>query len=301
MADYTPTGIIHNTSVDFTRRVISEPVHIVQGDKTLPQIEVELLADGQPYTIPSGASVAIRYGKPDGNAIVNNAANTSGNIATFTVTEQMSALPGEMSPQVMVTVSGGVAATGSFPLIIDKNSVEGAKDSESELSAFDKAINAVATVDASVAAAKASQDAAAKSATSAASSASSASSSKTAAADRATAAARSVTDAQSAASKAAASATQASGYAEAAAGSATAAADKASDAASSAKASADSATAAQGYAGKAASSATEAQGYADSALTAATNAAGYAGEAEYRLMINPETGHMALAHYKKEA
>lgn len=83
--------------------------------------------------------------------------------------------------------------------------------------------------------------------------------------------------------------------------SADAAADKASDAASSAKASADSATAAQGYAGKAASSATEAQGYADSALTAATNAAGYAGEAEYRLMINPETGHMALAHYTKEA
>ena len=79
------------------------------------------------------------------------------------------------------------------------------------------------------------------------------------------------------------------------------AAKSATAAASSAKASADSATAAQGYAGKAASSATEAQGYADSALTAATNAAGYAGEAEYRLMINPETGHMALAHYTKEA
>ena len=98
-----------------------------------------------------------------------------------------------------------------------------------------------------------------------------------------------------------AKASEAAKSATAAAGSATAAADKASDAASSAKASADSATAAQGYAGKAASSATEAQGYADSALTAATNAAGYAGEAEYRLMINPETGHMALAHYTKEA
>lgn len=97
-----------------------------------------------------------------------------------------------------------------------------------------------------------------------------------------------------------AKASEAAKSATAAAGSATAAADKASDAASSAKASADSATAAQGYAGKAASSATEAQGYADSALTAATNAAGYAGEAEYRLMINPETGHLALAHYTKE-
>jgi hypothetical protein len=60
-------------------------------------------------------------------------------------------------------------------------------------------------------------------------------------------------------------------------------------------------TAAKASETNAASSATEAQGYADSALTAATNAAGYAGEAEYRLMINPETGHMALAHYTKEA
>ena len=178
--------IAHQTSVDFTRRVISAPVHIVQGDKTLPQIEVELLADGQPYTIPSGASVAIRYGKPDGNAIVNNAASTSGNTATFTVTEQMSALPGEMSPQVMVTVSGGVAATGSFPLIIDKNSVEGAKDSESELSTFDKVIQAAATVNESVEKAAlseknaaASEKAAKTSETNAAASASSASTSAT--------------------------------------------------------------------------------------------------------------------------
>ena len=238
-------SIIHYTAVDFTRRVISEPVHIVQGDKTLPQIEVELLADGQPYTIPSGASVAIRYGKPDGNAIVNNAASTSGNTATFTVTEQMSALPGEMSPQVMVTVSGGVAATGSFPLIIDKNSVEGAKDSESELSVFDKAINAVATVDASVAAAKASQDAAAKSATSAASSASSASSSKTAAAASEKnakaselAASESKADAAISVTNAAASATAAKASEDNASVSATTAAD-------SAKASANSATAAK--------------------------------------------------------
>ena len=59
-------------------------------------------------------------------------------------------------------------------------------------------------------------------------------------------------------------------------------------------------TAAKASETNAASSATEAQGYADSALTAATNAAGYVGEAEYRLMINPETGHMALAHYTKD-
>lgn len=68
-----------------------------------------------------------------------------------------------------------------------------------------------------------------------------------------------------------------------------------------ATAAAGSVTDAQSAASKAAASATQASGYADSALSAATQAAGYAGEAEYRLMIDPDTGCMALAHYTKEA
>ena len=58
---------------------------------------------------------------------------------------------------------------------------------------------------------------------------------------------------------------------------------------------------AKSAAGNAAASATQASGYADSALSAATQAAGYAREMEYRLMIDPDTGCMALAHYTKEA
>lgn len=64
---------------------------------------------------------------------------------------------------------------------------------------------------------------------------------------------------------------------------------------------ASSASDANSSATAAAASATDASGYADSALESATQAAIYAGEAGYRLMINQETGHMALAHYTKEA
>lgn len=284
MADYTPTGIIHNTSVDFTRRVISEPVHIVQGDKTLPQIEVELLADGQPYTIPSGASVAIRYGKPDGNAIVNNAASTSGNTATFTVTEQMSALPGEMSPQVMVTVSGGVAATGSFPLIIDKNSVEGAKDSESELSAFDKAINAVATVDASVAAAAASEK-------NAATSEKNAKTSEKNASNSANAASTSEKNAKTSEGNASASAKAASESQAAAAKSEQNAADSAIASSKSAESASNSAVSSSDSASAAASSASAASDYKD-------QAAGYAGAAAYSFLV--DDGNFLCLHYKEE-
>jgi len=95
------------------------------------------------------------------------------------------------------------------------------------------------------------------------------------------------------AASAASSAKKASDYADTASG----ASENAAKSAKAASGSADTATAASSSATE---SAKKASDYADAALTSATNAAGYAGEAEYRLMINPETGHMALAHYKKE-
>ena len=133
MADYTSTGIIHNTSVDFTRRVISEPVHVVQGDKTTPQISVELLADGQPYTVPDGAQVNIALDKKDGTFVLNKADSVEGNIATFTVTAQMAAVFGEFTPEVQVIEGSGQSTTGKFPLIVDKAEVqEGMVESSSE-------------------------------------------------------------------------------------------------------------------------------------------------------------------------
>ncbi len=49
---YTPTGIVHHTSVDFTLRHVSEAVHLVQGDVSLPVIAVDMYADGQAYAVP---------------------------------------------------------------------------------------------------------------------------------------------------------------------------------------------------------------------------------------------------------
>ena len=77
-------------------------------------------------------------------------------------------------------------------------------------------------------------------------------------------------------------------------------ADKAAadNSASSAAASASNASASATAAAK---SQTAADGSATAAAASATQAAGYAREMEYRLMIDPDTGHMALAHYNKEA
>ena len=244
----------------------------------------------QPFTIPSGATAVLGGTKPDGHAF-EYACAISGQTITCTITEQMTAAAGYTDCEITLSKDMERLATANFKLHVERSALDRDAISDSD---FTYVLDLTNTATAKASEAAKSATAAAGSATAAADKASDAASSARASADSATAA-------QGYAGKAASSATEAAKSATAAAGSATAAADKASDAASSARASADSATAAQGYAGKAASSATEAQGYADSALTAATNAAGYAGEAEYRLMINPETGHMALAHYTKEA
>ena len=211
MADYTSTGIIHNTSVDFTRRVISEPVHIVQGDRTLPTLAVELLADGQPYTVPDGAQVNIALNKKDGTFVLNKADSVDGNIATFTITAQMAAVSGDFTPEVQIVNGAGQATTGKFPYIVDKAEIqEGMIESTSEGTALisyvdkaeaaaDRAQEAADKADTVVinteAAEKAATDAAA-SATAAATSEKNAADSATAAADSATASANSATAAK---------------------------------------------------------------------------------------------------------
>ena len=130
-------SIIHYTAVDFTRRVISEPVHIVQGDRTLPTLAVELLSDGQPYTVPDGAQVNIALNKKDGTFVLNKADSVDGNIATFTITAQMAAVAGDFTPEVQIVNGAGQATTGKFPYIVDKAEIqEGMLESTSEVTSL---------------------------------------------------------------------------------------------------------------------------------------------------------------------
>ena len=148
-------SIIHNTSVDFTRRVISEPVHIVQGDRTLPTLAVELLSNGQPYTVPDGAQVNIALNKKDGTFVLNKADSVDGNIATFTITAQMAAVAGDFTPEVQIVNGAGQATTGKFPYIVDKAEIqEGMLESTSEGTAL------ISYVDKAEAAADRAEDAA---------------------------------------------------------------------------------------------------------------------------------------------
>ena len=124
---YTPPGtsVVHNAQVSLTDRSPASVVHVVQYDNTLPIVAVALTANGQAYTVPSGAAVNVRMKKPDGTYVYNPALGVSKNAQTayIAVTLQMAAASGKASPIVEIVVDGSVAATGTFTMIIDENPV----------------------------------------------------------------------------------------------------------------------------------------------------------------------------------
>lgn len=134
---YTPpaTSIVHQTSASMTDRAPSTPVHLTQYDTTMPVIEVALTANGQPYSVPSGAAVNVRLAKPDGTYVYNPALGVSadGQTAYIGTTVQMTTAWGRMSAIVEVVLNGAVAGTGTFVLEVTENPVpEAAIESTSE-------------------------------------------------------------------------------------------------------------------------------------------------------------------------
>ena len=124
---YTPpsTSVVHNAQVSLTDRYPASVVHLVQYDDTLPIVAVALTANGQAYTVPSGAAVNVRMKKPDGTYVYNPALGISENAQTayIAVTLQMAATCGNAAPIIEIVVDGNVAATGTFTMIIDENPV----------------------------------------------------------------------------------------------------------------------------------------------------------------------------------
>ena len=62
------------------------------GEKESRIVEVTLLENKKEFTIPAGTTAKIKYYKPDGKFVLNNA-TISGNVITVTYTEQMLAVP----------------------------------------------------------------------------------------------------------------------------------------------------------------------------------------------------------------
>lgn len=137
-------SIKHTTTVDIgDLRTLSKPIHLMQYDKSLPEIEVHITKDGQEYTIPSGYSATIRWGKPDKHGCTATG-TVSGSTVTFQVTEQMACVAGRNKVTVEIVESdSSQAGTAKFEVIIDSNPIgDNTIVSDSEIADIQKAIEA---------------------------------------------------------------------------------------------------------------------------------------------------------------
>lgn len=137
-------SIKHTTTVDIGDLLtLSKPIHLMQYDKSLPEIEVHITKDGQEYTIPSGYSATIRWGKPDKHGCTTTG-TVSGSTVTFQVTEQMACVAGRSKVTVEIVESdSSQAGTAKFEVIVDSNPIgDNTIVSDSEIADIQKAIEA---------------------------------------------------------------------------------------------------------------------------------------------------------------
>ena len=116
-------------------REYSAIVERIQYDKTLPVIEVYLSSGGVPYEVPENATVSVRLRKGDGKGVYNPALGLSEDRTRvyITITQQMTAVPGNCQAVVEVAAGGGVICASEFLLKVTENPVqEGAIESEDE-------------------------------------------------------------------------------------------------------------------------------------------------------------------------
>ena len=144
---YTPDAnvIVHETKVDFRRRVVQRQVNLVQYDKSMPVIQVHSCSNGTEYVLPENASAYIRFGKRDHTYVYNEClgCDQTRTIVYFAITDQMTVFYGEHTPIVELRIGDTVAGSGSIPIWIDRNPIQnGDTESKSDLSVFEKAIEA---------------------------------------------------------------------------------------------------------------------------------------------------------------
>lgn len=128
MITYVPASnrIIHYTYVDFSNRNIVRPIYLVQYDDKIPIIAVALYNNGAKYLVPTGASVNIRLGKPDGTFVYNPALgyDSTKQIVYFEVTQQMVILNGDIKPIIEVVIGSDIAGSSPIYFIVNKNPIQ---------------------------------------------------------------------------------------------------------------------------------------------------------------------------------
>lgn len=279
-------------NLDLVSGGVTQTVHASQYDYGY-SMRFSLFYEGIPFAPDNGVTATIEGIKADGRGF-SYSLTIDGSEASGTLTEQMTAVGGRVTCEVVLWKNGERVATANFDLLVEPAPLDGAVMSETDIPVFRELAEQAAE---SAAEAKAAAEGVEEYATAAAASASaaynsemnalgSAATARLAAQQAATSASEASTDAntaQVAAAGAGESYTNAKASADAAAVSESNASASASAASTSATAAAASATAAATSEGNASASATAAEESASNAATSETNAAASATDAEATL------------------
>lgn len=122
-------------------------VHCSQYDNNLQAIRFTLYKNNVAFSIPSGAAVLINGYKPDNTGFSYAATAISGNTATFTVTQQMTAVAGEVLCELRVRTSNQIIGTLNFILKVEEAPLQDDTIlSETEIPLIEQAVDIAANL-----------------------------------------------------------------------------------------------------------------------------------------------------------
>ena len=102
--------------LSMTLNGVPPTLHMVQGDTNSRAISASLWAGAEPYSVPAGASVMLRFKKPDGTGGLYDASESgekvsyAGNVVTAPVATQMLAVAGDVFAEIDIFGGGSGAA-----------------------------------------------------------------------------------------------------------------------------------------------------------------------------------------------
>ena len=121
-------NIKHSIGLNLSAYAIPCRLHMVQGDSNSRTIVATLWDGAQPYSVPDGSSVMVRFRKPDGTGGLYDSSEAgetisyAGNVVTAPVATQMLAVAGDVFAEIDIFGSGsGTAAErlATFRFIVE--------------------------------------------------------------------------------------------------------------------------------------------------------------------------------------
>lgn len=109
-------AVKQSVQLSMTLNGVPPTLHMVQGDTNSRAISASLWAGAEPYNVPAGASVMLRFKKPDGTGGLYDASESgekvsyAGNVVTAPVATQMLAVAGDVFAEIDIFGGGSGAA-----------------------------------------------------------------------------------------------------------------------------------------------------------------------------------------------